>query len=150
MKKLLISVGIVASLIACAALPSFASEPPVMGISQNDFNDRHEVHTPENGFSAAPVVPANVPSELELVERLVQWTPQFIVDIVAVWANYLIIAASALMLILRLLGWFLPASFTRLLGPIANWFRWLTRLLDIIALNSNKNTGGPNKNRRGG
>ena len=139
-KDLIAFTALTLVLLVCTALPSFASE--VSATMGNAVNTEM--------FEPLYEEPAQVPSELELVERLVKWTPQFIVDIVAVWANYLIIAASVFMLILRLLGWFLPSSFNRLLAPLAKWFRWLTKLLDIIALNSNENTGGPHKNRRGG
>lgn len=129
------------TLIACTALPSYAADPAPI-----DFTATIE-----------PAIDTAIdqgPSINVLIDRVVGWAPDWIIDPIKIWANYLIIGSSVLMLFLRLLVWFLPAPisqrFNWILGPIATGFRQLTRLLDVIAINSSGRSHGPKKDRRGG
>jgi hypothetical protein len=146
MKSLLLSIIAGATLIACAALPSFASDPAPMDFTvASDVSVEYQEHAPAVRYE---------PSINELIDRVVGWAPDWIVEPIKIWANYLIIGSSILMLFLRLLIWVLPTTianrFNWLLGPVATAFRQLTRVLDLIAINSSSNTGGPNKKRGGG
>lgn len=143
LKSVLTGLAMTAALVACMALPSYADDSlfePVYGPQIENEVVNSEV---DQG-----------PSINVLIDRVVGWAPNWIVEPIKIWANYLIIASSIFMLFLRLLMWFLPASisqrFNWILGPVTRFFRQLTRLLDVIALNSNSRMSGPNKNRSRG
>lgn len=138
MKSLMLSAIAAATLIACAALPSFAADP-----TPPDFTAPASEHQEQN------MAVDQGPSINVLIDRVVGWAPNWIVEPIKIWANYLIIGSSILMLFLRVLIWVLPnsiaARFSWILGPVGTAFRQLTRVLDLIAINSSSNTSGPNK-----
>lgn len=149
MRNALTLFAMLTALLACSALPSYADDTqfePVYDVAEMSSNLSQDP-------AIAPVIDQG-PSINVLIDRVIGWAPNWIVEPIKVWANYLIIGSSILMLFLRVLIWILPASisdrFNWILGPVATFFRQLTRVLDLIAINSNSRMGGPNKNRRRG